>query len=214
MEWGGRTSWAISENKQSVEMEWNGMSVAHRRKKQPELVRSQLLQSAADIAIEQGVQAVTMDSVSQHAGVSKGALQYHFPSKLKLLDAVFDEVSEATANALNKVIANDPQGYGRQARAYLKVTATEASETRYQSIWRALLAAMVAEPKIRERWARQLQRMNQPDPLPVAEAARLMICRLAAEGIWITELLGSVEMNSELKAEVIQQLEKMTTESS
>ncbi|WP_075657457.1 TetR/AcrR family transcriptional regulator [Pseudochrobactrum sp. B5] len=188
------------------------MSVAHRRKKQPQIVRSQLLQSAADIAVGQGVQAVTMDSVAQHAGVSKGALQYHFPSKQKLLDALFDEVSAATSEALAATIADDPDEHGREARTYLTVTTREASESGYQNTWRVLLAAMMAEPKIREPWSRRLRQMNRPDPLPEERAARLMICRLAADGIWINELLGSIEMSPTLKAEVIRQLERMTVE--
>lgn len=183
---------------------------AYKRKKQPELVRSQLLQAAADIAVGQGVRAVTLDSVSQQAGVSKGALQYHFPTKQKLLDALFESVSAATTDALNRTIEADPDEYGREARAYLRVTAEEASESEYQNTWHVLLAAMMSEPEIRERWGRRLGQMNRPDPLPDTDAAKLMICRLAAEGIWIAELLGSVELTPSLKAEVIRQLEMLT----
>lgn len=48
------------------------MSKAHHRKKHPEAVRQQLLDVAAKLSLEKGPASVTLDAVSQAAGVSKG----------------------------------------------------------------------------------------------------------------------------------------------
>ncbi|MDF3884015.1 TetR/AcrR family transcriptional regulator, partial [Cupriavidus basilensis] len=74
------------------------MTQAHRRKKQPDVLRPQLLQSAAQLALESGLRAVTLDAVAARAGVSKGGLQHHFRNKQALLDALFDDAVE-TFNA-------------------------------------------------------------------------------------------------------------------
>jgi AcrR family transcriptional regulator len=44
------------------------MSLAHHRRKQPALVRQQLLEVAARLTMEQGMAAVTLDAVSGASG--------------------------------------------------------------------------------------------------------------------------------------------------
>ena len=68
------------------------MSDAHHRKKQPALVRQQLLEVAARLASEQGMAAVTLDAVSGASGVSKGGLLHHFPNKNALLEGLLDSL--------------------------------------------------------------------------------------------------------------------------
>ncbi len=70
-------------------------SAGVRRKKAPEQVRAQLLAAASDIATHQGVAALTLDAVAERAGVTKGALQYHFANKQGLLDALFGQAVRA-----------------------------------------------------------------------------------------------------------------------
>lgn len=181
-----------------------------RRKNQPERVRAELLRAAGEIAVERGAQAVTMDAVAEQAGVSKGALQYHFPSKQKLLDALFISVTGSAAEAKAALMEADPDSYGREVRANLTVSAHDLQDHAYQSTWRVLIGAMISEPSMRERWSKRLREANPPEALPENEAATLMICRLAAEGIWITDLFESMDMSPSLRAEVLRQLEAMT----
>jgi hypothetical protein len=46
--------------------------------------------------------------------------------------------------------------------------------------------------------------------VPLEQAATLMICRLAADGLWISELLDSIEISDELRAEIVRQLDAMS----
>ncbi|MER6447926.1 ScbR family autoregulator-binding transcription factor [Streptomyces venezuelae] len=50
--------------------------------------RERLVRAAAEAFDEHGLGASTMQAVSRSAGVSKGALYFHFPSKEHLADAV------------------------------------------------------------------------------------------------------------------------------
>src|SRR3546814_10243849 len=63
--------------------EWyvSPMSLSHQRKKQPELVRRSLIDCAARIVAEAGVGGATIQAVADAAGVTKGGLLHHFPSK-------------------------------------------------------------------------------------------------------------------------------------
>ena len=67
--------------------------------------RDALLGAAKTILIEQGPARLTLDAVAERAGVSKGGLLYHFPSKAALVDGLaqrlraFTEANLARAEA-------------------------------------------------------------------------------------------------------------------
>ncbi len=184
-----------------------------RRKKAPAQVRAQLLQAASDIATDQGVPAVTLDAVAERAGVTKGALQYHFANKQGLLDALFEQTLERFEQQMHARIeegeAKGAPKHGAAARAYLHTTIDETSPAASTNVLRVLVAAMMTDPAIRERYAAPMRKWTRPDPLPLEAAARLMICRLAADGLWISDLLGYQNMPPRLRAEVVRQLEQL-----
>lgn len=182
----------------------------NRRKKAPAHVRSQLLSAAADIATELGVHAVTLDAVAERAGVSKGGLQYHFRSKQALFDALFAQTLERFEQQMHTRIDSDPHPRGANARAYLHAGMAEAAPAASTNLLRVLVSSMMTDPDARERWAAPMREIARPDPLPLDEAARLMICRLAADGMWISELLGYQNLSPDLREEIVRQLEAMT----
>src|SRR6218665_1625328 len=97
------------------------MSKAHHRKKHPEAVRQQLLEVAAKLSLEKGPGSMTLDAVSQAAGVSKGGLLHHFPNKLSLLDGLFTDLTDKLDQALAEKMRDDPEPKGRFTRAYIAV---------------------------------------------------------------------------------------------
>lgn len=58
------------------------------RTRNPSATRQRLLDAARDIACEEGASSLSLDAVAARAGVSKGGLLYHFPSREALLRAV------------------------------------------------------------------------------------------------------------------------------
>ncbi|RQR29679.1 TetR/AcrR family transcriptional regulator [Burkholderia sp. Bp9142] len=181
-----------------------------RRKKAPEQVRAQLLDAASEIAIHQGVAALTLDAVAERAGVTKGALQYHFANKQGLLDALFGQATERFAAQMAARRAADSHGDGAAARAYLHAVLDTAQPAASTDVLRVLVASMITEQETRARWSVPMREWTRPDPVPLEQAATLMICRLAADGLWISELLDSVEMSAELRAEIVRQLDRMS----
>ena len=95
------------------------MPTAHKRKKQPEMVRSKLIECAARIITEQGPNAVTIQAVADAAGVTKGGLLHHFKSKNQLSEAVSRYFIEQLDTELGRLMAEDPTEYGRFTRAYI-----------------------------------------------------------------------------------------------
>ena len=97
------------------------MSKAHHRKKQPQAVRQLLLGVAAGLCIERGASGLTLDAVAAAAGVSKGGLLHHFPSKAALLEGLLDDLIDRLDAAIHQAMLDDPDPTGRFTRAYLKV---------------------------------------------------------------------------------------------
>ena len=63
--------------------------------------RQKILEAAEEIARDAGPANLSLDAVALRAGVSKGGLLYHFPSKARLLEAVVESHLETFESALS-----------------------------------------------------------------------------------------------------------------
>ena len=185
------------------------MTEAHRRKKQPDLVRADLLRSAAEIAAAEGMPAVTLDAVAARAGVTRGGLQHHFRSKQALLEALFCEMRQQFAADIAAEATADPHEHGRMTRAYVRVVTREPATDGEANAMRALLAVLLTEPELRERWSDWWSQTTVAEAA-ATDTAKLAICRLAADGLWMSTLLDFEAISPALRSEVIQQLESDT----
>ena len=59
--------------------------------------RDRILDAYADLLAEEGERFATVDAVAARAGVSKGGVLYHFPSKDQLAAAVCDRLAVLAA---------------------------------------------------------------------------------------------------------------------
>ncbi|MDX5359183.1 MAG: TetR/AcrR family transcriptional regulator [Rhodobacterales bacterium] len=156
------------------------MSGAHHRRKQPELVRAAILAEAGALAARIGVQALTVQAVAEAAGVTKGGLLHHFPSKDLLVRALQAAAIEGFETAVETCMAADPIAHGRFTRAYVRTCLDGASDGPSPT----LIAALWADPVLRRDWydwmARQEARHAATDG-----GAALQQIRFAADGIWL-----------------------------
>lgn len=154
--------------------------------------RARLLDAASAVIRRDGPQALTLDAVAAQAGVSKGGLLYHFKSKRELLDGLvtrwLDEFQADIDAAPGNFVA-------RYVRASDGAKAEEAG----------LLAALVADPQVlttvRERYAGWQDAVASGDD-PVGAT----IARLAADGLWLADLLGMAPPQGELRRAVLARL--------
>jgi len=124
------------------------MESPYRRRKQPELVRRNLLDEARKLAVEEGLASVTMQAVSEAAGVTKGGCIHHFPSKKDLIEAVFDELLQAIDEDIEARIARDPEPYGSFTRAYIN-SVFDKNERTNGGHWAPLTISALTDPHLR-----------------------------------------------------------------
>ncbi len=188
------------------------MSIAHHRRKRPELVRQQLLDVAARLSLENGVAGVTLDAVSQAAGVSKGGLLHHFPNKMALLDGLFDDLTLKFDQAIDEEMRGDPVAHGRFSRAYLSAVLSLGEEGRDHAEaqgWQVLTMALLAEPTLRNRW-RQWVTERADEFVGTDSSTNCLLVRMAADGLWLADLLESHDLGGQERAALFSSLKALS----
>jgi AcrR family transcriptional regulator len=98
--------------------------------------RRRVLAAAMEVFAREGYHAARMDAIAEAAGVSKGALYFHFPGKLPLFSALVDEfAAELAADAAATIAAHE----GGVARVEAAVTAALTLFGRRRALARIVL---------------------------------------------------------------------------
>jgi AcrR family transcriptional regulator len=158
-------------------------SGAHRTK-QPDLVRAKLI--AAGIALLANDGRLSIGTVAEAAGVTKGAIQHHFGTREQLLHAIYDEMEAE----LGGMVADDGSG-GSAAWRYAKAVLNMAEGEAALPQWRAMLIASLVEKSIATRWAAWVDADRQHEG---ASDTSKLLARLAADGLWLSDMLGTYQM--------------------
>ncbi|THV22906.1 TetR/AcrR family transcriptional regulator [Peteryoungia ipomoeae] len=161
------------------------MSDAHRRQKNPERVRTQLIEAAISHAHLHGLPAISVEMIASAAGVTRGAIFHHFPNKRALIDAVFAEILTGFAADLAAEMAKDPEPYGRFTRAYLELAIRAYDDVTGGALWKSALL----DPALTERWRHWLIDEIEAQP-PSEKGLSLEVVRFAAEGLWLGAAMG------------------------
>jgi AcrR family transcriptional regulator len=189
--------------------------------------RDRILAAAEDVVLSDGVARLTLEKAAARAGLSKGGVLYHFPSRSALVAAMVGRLAESFDDALADHLARarrgaEPgagrapdRGRGGYARAYVEESFSQPADPdaeRGARIGAAVLAAMASEPDLlaplREafaRWQGEIER-DAGDPV------RGTVARLAADGLWFCELFGlgplDPELRGRVRAELLAMLER------
>jgi AcrR family transcriptional regulator len=168
--------------------------------------RKTLLDAATQIILQRGVGALTLEAVAQAAGVSKGGLLYHFPSKealiIGLLDADFDHFeAEIVAHIEAQGEVGQP---GAWVRAYLAISLADNELS--NSFGAGALAAIATTPAllghVQQRFVRW-QALATTDGIDPAVAT---LMRVAADGLFFLDLLQFAPPDPTLRQQIVDRL--------
>jgi AcrR family transcriptional regulator len=144
--------------------------------------RTELLDAAVAVVRRDGAAALTLDAVAAEAGVSKGGVLYHFASKRALIDGLLtrwlDDFEERMGGGEDLLA-------GYVSACDLSAAGPDRTASEF-----GVLAAMIDQPAVleaaRERQAGWMERIlaGAADPVDA------WLVRLAADGLWYSDLLG------------------------
>ena len=87
-----------------------------------------ILEAANRIIRREGVAHLTIEAVAKEAGLSKGGVLYHFPSKEALVEGLITFHIEGYTHALTKALDEVETGPGQWTRANILASSTLPEE--------------------------------------------------------------------------------------
>jgi len=171
--------------------------------------RTAILDAAIRVVERSGITAVTLESVAAEAGLTKGGLMYHFPTRDALLGGIQRHLAELWEGQLEEQLEVPLGEATEQDRlvAYARISTQAASRaelmlllesgfTEQSTPWREVLDRWTTAP-------------NVDDPTRI----ELTIARLAADGLWMQETLGGTPIDEPTRAAITEHLVRMVRES-
>lgn len=156
-------------------------------RKSPGARREAVLAAAEALVLDMGAAHLTMDAVAARAGVSKGGVLHHFPTKSDLIQAMLDRllaVLEADSDVVERLA-----GTGLQEQLHAWIRLTETPDPKVEGIAAALLSASANEPRLLSPFGVMMQqRLAQHSQHPAY--AQALAIRTALDGYWLCNAIG------------------------
>jgi AcrR family transcriptional regulator len=170
--------------------------------------RERILFGAEEVVLRDGVAHLTLEAAANEAGISKGGILYHFGTRAALVAAMVERLSSRFDEDLEREGSGSGQP-GAFTRAYLEASfgpSSDATGSRELRLGAAVIAGVAADNELlaplRERFA-AWQHALVADGVAPASAS---LIRLAADGLWFTELLNLAPLDEELRSSVRDEL--------
>lgn len=159
--------------------------------------------------MERGAGSLTFDEIAVVSGVTRGGITYHFPTKQALLHAlVADDLAQW--QSLEKELW--PEGYSEETAELLAFLRSHTHEDHDRRRFvTGMLSAVTLDPPIldpvREHECKRLEGIDWDD-----QALRLQLLRLAAAGLFWSDLFGCPHVTNDVRRELVTMLEKLAVE--
>ncbi|AIQ23895.1 TetR family transcriptional regulator [Paenibacillus odorifer] len=170
--------------------------------------RKTILLAASTVVKNNGVEKLTLEAVAKEAGVSKGGLLHHFPNKEALIIGMVEDLTNHFFTNVQDRAMSETVEKGKWSRAITKAMDDDIKEGK--EIGTALLAALFTNPDILNKFQSQYATWQQNIENDGIDPVRSTIIRLAADGLWYSEMFGLGVLDDELRTKVIQELINMT----
>lgn len=163
--------------------------------------RAQVLAAATKVALRDGPGAVTIDAVVSEAGMSRGGVLYHFPSKDALLQALVDQdidrVRDMTGLDGNQ---STDRSSSERIRAYYQACLAWPPEHGHV----ALAVALAENPSLLRSWAELQRELDVADGKDGAgDGLASLVARLALDGLWFSDLVDPERFTTEQRERLV-----------
>lgn len=173
-------------------------------------VKEKILDATNKIISEKGLSSFTLDEVAKEAGISKGGLLYHYPSKDKLMAGLIENYMKVIDSMISK--SDDNSSNESMADWFISYVREQLNQTIINSnIANGILAAVALNPELlkpvlesrKQMYARQIK---SKDPILT------LILGFACDGIVFSNLLGIDVIPAETKIELEKRLVSLLEE--
>ncbi|MFF0817075.1 TetR/AcrR family transcriptional regulator [Rhodococcus sp. NPDC003318] len=163
--------------------------------------RDRILDALEQLLLTRGLSQVTLEAVAAEAGVSKGGLLYHFPSKEALLAGMVRRLGERSDQQL--------ADSGRSvAEWYLQTVDADATNelALFQSMIAALRSVDSRTGEVQRAVVEVMRSWDDGLKAEIADPVQAEIVRLVGDGIYLAALMGLPQPDPELHRRVVDRL--------
>lgn len=168
--------------------------------------RGEILASASYIVENLGMDKLTLEAVANRTGISKGGLLHHFPNKEALIEGMIIEYTDQFIAELTSITSKSNE-QGKWIRAYLNVIINDKALV--SGLAAASVAAMHYNPSLLDRMQEMYRVITNGISNDGGDVIDSTIVRLAADGLWFSEIYGLGKMDEDTKEKVIKKLHSM-----
>jgi AcrR family transcriptional regulator len=162
--------------------------------------RSAILDAAERVVIAHGAGKMTLDAVAAEAGVGKGGLMYHFPSKQALLEGLVGRLIEQYESCLEAVEA-DPTAGGNLLQTHLRALVT--AHVQSDRLGTAMLAVAANAPELLAAAAARQRQDIEPQLAQGQIGAAAVALQFAIHGVFMMERLGATRLSKTERDRII-----------
>ncbi|WP_072688547.1 TetR/AcrR family transcriptional regulator [Rhodococcus marinonascens] len=166
--------------------------------------RDRILDALEKLLLDLGIAQVTLEAVAAEAGVSKGGLLYHFPSKEALLAAMVRRLGDRA----DAQFADAASGGASLSEWYLQVP--DANSTEELALYRSTIAALRSvdgqHDEIQKAVTEVMRGWDEGLQSEITDPVLAEIVRLVGDGIYLAALLGLPMPEPALYAKVVARL--------
>lgn len=163
--------------------------------------RARLLDAARSILVDEGASRLTLSAVAERAGVSKGGLLYHFPSKAALVEGLAQQLRTFTEANLARARVDGV------VRTFLETSLPGSDEADYY--W-AVFSALRGGIEVSEATKTLVQSVFTvwSDALrgAIDDPVAADVVRLVGDGLYLSAVLGLTPMDEAAVRRVLDRL--------
>jgi AcrR family transcriptional regulator len=177
--------------------------------------RDRLLDAAERVVVESGATHLTLDAVAKSAGVSKGGLLYHFPSKEALLEGMLSRHFQDVDAEVTKRLARRT---GKTARRAARPSRADVFSERVRVLleWHperpafgvAMVAASADNPEHMAACRKEYRKLLDEFAKLPGGFERTALVLLGVQGLLLAELLHLSPYTAEERSRLVKALQR------
>ncbi|TWU23015.1 HTH-type transcriptional repressor KstR2 [Novipirellula galeiformis] len=170
---------------------------------------TRILDAVMQLILAGGLPAVTLSAVCRKAGLSKGGLMHHFPSKESLVDAFLEQAVGDYLNQVQQAAAPHAVGTGQRAKAILELFLGEPTAAEPDCDCAAVMVALVqgggGNSLVNEVHQTLLQLMRE-DGLS-RDLSELILATI--DGVWLQSIIAANDIIESRKKRIHKKLKQL-----
>jgi AcrR family transcriptional regulator len=173
----------------------------------PPKARLLILEAAESIVKVHGAAHLTFDELAKVSGVTRGGITYHFPTKEALLEAL---VARDVAQWARRLLSHrEALGDVPGADVIAQLRSSVESDPERRRLIGGMLSAVAHDPGLLEPVREFMRDIVPVRSVPDGAALRLWILRLAAEGLFWTDMMKCTDLPGELRQRLVIEIETL-----